>query len=1338
MHLSKGTLEILRTQIRQHTHADEATCVRQLLAASQLTDTQRSAIISRSHALVTACRKDTKGVGVLERFMQQYDLSNREGIAVMCMAEALLRIPDTETIDDLIAEKLNQGDWDAHFGKSNSMLVNASTWGLSVTRRMLSGKLPVPQSASLLNISADSSAALTQLFRRLGAAAVRGAIGQAMKVIAQQYVLGRTVPEAIRAGRRNSKADTRFSFDMLGEGARTMDDAQRYFEAYSTAISDLGVHHKAHSKLQYNSKISSQQTLQENTQDDICASDSISVKLSALHPRYEALQSSRVNVELLPKVTALALQAKTNGLGFTIDAEESERLELSLTLFESLATNPKLDGWNGLGLALQAYSKRAPFVAHWLIALARKTKRRFLVRLVKGAYWDHEIKLAQQMGFDDYPVYTRKANTDLCYQTCAEILLKAPDAIYPQFATHNAYTVSLIQELAGTAGFEFQRLHGMGELLFKHLDSEIFHSQPEHAKPPIRIYAPVGAHKDLLPYLVRRLLENGANNSFVHRFLDHKVPIEQLVKDVQIDVKAVPGARHTGIPAPIDIYRSAGHKRANSHGIDLNQADTLNELVIAVKAVGRSMVDKPWMVGPIINGVNIMPDQNPLEAQTVFCPADSSMAVGLCQQTTKNQGLDALASSTKAQPSWNAAGGKQRALILEHAAHLMEQKLYELTGIIAYEAGRTLADGVAEVREAVDFLRYYALQIATGFDETSIVTSPLGERCERHLKGSGVFFCISPRNFPLAIFVGQIAAALAAGNAVIAKPAGATPIIASRAIELLHQAGVPGAVLQFLPGSGATLGKIFNNDPRIAGVVFTGSTAVARSIHMELIERTTPIPRLIAETGGQNVMVVDSSALHEQVVDDAIRSAFYSAGQRCSALRVMFVQEEIADRVITMLCGAMDQLVIGNPWDPATDIGPIIDAKAKTKLQQHIENLTPAAIFHHPCELPTELDKAQFLAPQLFEIERLDQLSEEHFGPVLHLIRYNKANLKNVIEQINATGYGLTLGIHSRIEGFSKTVVEHTRVGNYYINRNMVGAVVGTTPFGGQGLSGTGPKAGGPHYITAMAQPCLKHLEAIKQMSLPITAGKPSAAAVINGAALYAPTTHQIEVAVESAREYQFAWNHSGGAKRQAVLNQVADLLEQRLPELTAVANIFRHFGQHAKLKCGPGIMMPSATGETNLLSLNGRGIFVCSVLGKAEPAVFICQIAAALAAGNAVIATASHTTHSLTFQHIVETAIDAGVPKQVLHFIPNNNAQQSLISDPRIIGIACNKNLHLANKMQRSLLRRSNTLKQRSIIIPWVTLHYGPQYFLRFTVEQTTTTNITASGGNTQLLSLE
>ncbi|MEM7358408.1 MAG: bifunctional proline dehydrogenase/L-glutamate gamma-semialdehyde dehydrogenase PutA [Pseudomonadota bacterium] len=1038
---SSDTLMALRDRLRKQVHAEENSCVAELLDSSSASRALRDAAQQRATAFVESCRAQGSKHNLLDAFLQEFSLSNQEGIALMCLAEALLRIPDKDTADALINEKISAGDWGKHFRQSDSSLVNMATVGL-----MLTGGFVRLED----EFTGNPSSWLPAISKKVGEPVVRQAIRQAMGIMGGQYVLGRSIDEAARIGREDNHEATRFSFDMLGEGARTYRDAKKYFEAYLAAIESIGG------------------MIDDGRADSVIEADGISVKLSALHPRYHYSHQHTVMLELLPMLKQLAARAHHFNIGFTIDAEESERLDISLDLFESLVRDPELNNWDGLGLVVQAYQKRAPLVIEWLANLARETDTRLMVRLVKGAYWDREIKFAQEMGYADYPVYTRKTNTDLSYQVCAEHLLNAQDVIFPQFATHNAHTVAIVWEMIeaqkqkdGQAPrYEFQRLHGMGDLLYDEVDAST-----EKAVLPLRVYAPVGAHKDLLPYLVRRLLENGANSSFVNQFLDKDTPISEIVQDPVREVSQYDSYRHPDIALPVDIYRASSQvddKRDNSLGIDLDNPLAVEELFAAM----AEATDTP-IAAPIVNGeVRVNAEQQP-----VMSPAHDDKVVGYCVDATDQDIDDALNAAQRAHADWDALGGVARAEILTRVGDLLEQHRARLMKLVGDEAGRILVDRISEVREGADFCRYYGLQAAKNFEGSQALPGPTGEQNLLSLHGRGTFLCISPWNFPLAIFCGQIAAALAAGNCVIAKPAEQTPLVAFEAIKLFHEAGVPTDVLHLVPGEGSAIGPKLVLDERISGVCFTGSTAVAKLIHRQLGERDGAIVPLIAETGGQNAMIVDSSALPEQVADDVINSAFNSAGQRCSALRVLYLQEEVADEMIEMLKGAMEALELGDPASLSTDIGPVIDADALAMLQQHIDTMQSQAdaklIARFDAErLPSE---GSFFAPTIIEIDSIASLKQEVFGAVLHVVRYKSKHLKTVLEDINNSGFGLTLGVHSRREEFADEIFNATRVGNTYINRNVVGAVVGVQPFGGQGLSGTGPKAGGPHYLYRFA-----------------------------------------------------------------------------------------------------------------------------------------------------------------------------------------------------------------------------------------------------------------------------
>ncbi len=966
-----------------------------LLAEAPLDGAARETVRAQAVALVRATRARAHRQGVIENFLQEFSLGTQEGLALMCLAEALLRTPDQATQDRLIAEAVGGGDWEGHLGKSDSLFVNASTWGLMLTGRLVEIGSEAEQ---------DAPAFLRRLVARAGAPVIRAAIVQAIRIMGEQFVLGRTIEDALkRAGREGFLC----SFDMLGEGARSGDDAMRYEAAYARALEAIAV--TAAGK------------------DGPERSHGISVKLSALSPRYEPLQERRVWDELYPRLLRLAKRAADANINMTLDAEEADRLVLSLRLLEGLAGEPALGSWGGLGLAVQAYQKRGIHVIGEATRLAHATNRRLMVRLVKGAYWDSEIKRAQVAGRPGYPVFTTKPATDLSYLACAARLIAATPALYPQFATHNAHTLAAVRAMAAHRGVsvEYQRLHGMGEALYEGA-GELF------GPMTVRAYAPVGAHEDLLPYLVRRLLENGANTSFVHQLLNEDVPPEDVVVDPIGAVEKAGAQRHPRLPLPVDLYGD----RKNSLGVDVSIAAERDRLVAAVKDFQPEPGNGPVVVSPATGRI-----------------------VGHVAEATAAEIDAAFAAARAAQPDWDARGGDGRAQVLEATADALEGAREKLIALCVLEAGKTYGDAVAEVREAADFCRYYAMLARRQFAGAEELKGPTGERNLLARHGRGVFACISPWNFPLAIFTGQISAALAAGNAVLAKPAEQTPLIARTAVHLFHGAGLPRDALHLLPGEGRSVGEKLVTHPDCGGVAFTGGTDTARRINGLLAERQGPIIPFIAETGGLNAMFVDTSAQREQVLDDVLLSAFGSAGQRCSALRILFLPNETADYLIEGLKGAMSALVVGDPADPKTDVGPVIDEDARAALERHLERLEREAKVLHRLAAPAG---GTFFAPVLAEIPSAHFLSREVFGPILHVVRYDPAEAEMVARDFAGNGYGLTLGIHSRVESFAEAIRRAVPAGNSYVNRSITGAVVGVQPFGGEGLSGTGPKAGGP------------------------------------------------------------------------------------------------------------------------------------------------------------------------------------------------------------------------------------------------------------------------------------
>ncbi|WP_171087231.1 trifunctional transcriptional regulator/proline dehydrogenase/L-glutamate gamma-semialdehyde dehydrogenase [Telluria aromaticivorans] len=1094
----------LRAAITAAYRRDEPEAVQWLLAQGASANGDAHML---AHRLVSSVReKRTRSSGV-DALMHEFSLSSEEGVALMCLAEALLRIPDSATADRLIADKISRGDWRKHLGESPSLFVNAATWGLLITGKLVS-----------TNSEKNLGSALTRLIAKGGEPLIRKGVDMAMRMLGNQFVTGQTIVEALKNSRENETRGYRYSYDMLGEAALTESDAKNYYASYETAIHAIG-------------RASNGRGIKDGP--------GISIKLSALHPRYSRSQHARMMDELLPRVRSLVLLAKSYNIGINIDAEEADRLEISLDMLEVLAFDPELKGFEGIGLVVQAYQKRCPFVIDYLVDLAKRSGQKFMVRLVKGAYWDAEIKRAQVEGMPGYPVYTRKVYTDVSYLTCARKLLAAADILYPQFATHNAHSLAVIYTWAkadGVSNYEFQCLHGMGETLY---DQVVGKDKLDKA---CRIYAPVGSHETLLAYLVRRLLENGANSSFVNQIVDESVAIDSLLADPFEQARAAGGKPHPAIALPLQMF---GAERANSAGLDLVNENTLR-IVADGLAQQRQHVAAPLIAGPVEAG----------EHADIINPAQSSDIVGRVAEASRTDVETALAAAAAFAGEWETTPVESRAAMLERTADLFEQNGLELMALAVREAGKSLPNAIAELREAVDFLRYYAVQVRDSKADGAL----------------GPVTCISPWNFPLAIFTGQVAAALAAGNVVLAKPAEQTPLIAHRAVELFHEAGFPRAAIQLLPGRGEVVGAALTADARVKGVIFTGSTEVAQLINRTLAKRAeiegSDIP-LVAETGGQNALIVDSSALPEQVVSDVLSSAFDSAGQRCSALRVLFLQEDIADKTIKMLKGAMLELRVGSPDRLATDIGPVIDAEAQRNLLAHIERMRATARSHFALELPSSLLEAgTFVPPTVLEIGSLAELKHEVFGPVLHIVRYRRADLGKVIDTINATGYGLTLGVHSRIDETIDLIVKQAHVGNIYVNRNIVGAVVGVQPFGGEGKSGTGPKAGGPLYLKRLqrnAAPLMEHSRAF-----------------------------------DAGLEALLGWLRTNGQNRDTMA-------------------LAEGYGRSALT--GVEMVLPGPTGERNTLAFTSRGTVLCA---PSTASGLLNQVAASLATGNRALVLAA------------------------------------------------------------------------------------------------------------------
>jgi len=1198
--MASNTLESLRTTIRENYLPDEDAALARLVGLAGLSADSRAAISNRAAGLVEAVR-GAASPELMEIFLSEYGLSTREGVALMCLAEALLRVPDSDTIDDLIRDKIAPHDWSSHSG-SSSIFVNASTWALMLTGRVLEDG------------EGGIEGTLRAMIRRLGEPVIRKAVSAAMREMGEQFVLGRTIAEAMKRGRDFTKKGYLYSFDMLGEAARTEADALRYHRAYADAINALAA---------------------SATSDDIARNHGISVKLSAIHPRYEATQKETMLPVMVERLTALALAAKKARMGLNVDAEEADRLDLSLDVIERTLENPDLAGWDGFGVVVQAYGPRAAFVIDWLNALADRLDRRIMVRLVKGAYWDTEIKRAQVLGLSGYPVFTRKPNTDVSYIACAKKLLGMTDRIYPQFATHNAHTVAAILALAGGRNdtFEFQRLHGMGEAL---------HEAVRAAEGTrCRIYAPVGAHSDLLAYLVRRLLENGANSSFVHQIVDKSVSAAEIARD-PFDAVATQGpAANPAIPRPADIFAP---ERANSTGWDITDPVTMARIEAA-----RAKFAAPhrWKAGG--KGT----------PRTIVNPARPDEIVGEVFEADEAAVAKAVEQAVKAQGAWAATPVAQRAAILSKAADLYEEHAAELFALCAREAGKTLLDAVGEVREAADFLRYYAAQAPAAEEGTA---------------ARGVIACISPWNFPLAIFTGQVAAALVTGNAVVAKPAEQTPLIAARAVALLHEAGVPAGVLQLLPGDGPSVGAPLTAHPRIAGVCFTGSGEVARLIERQLAKTAAPDAMLIAETGGLNAMIVDSTALPEQAVRDIVASAFQSAGQRCSALRILYVQKDVEAKVLEMLQGAVAALRLGDPWLAATDVGPVIDDEARDALLAYARKAEGEGRLVAKLDAPAG---GRFVAPHILRVPGIAAMEREMFGPILHVASFEADAIGAAIEAVNAKGYGLTFALHTRIDARVQHIVDGVHAGNIYVNRNQIGAVVGSQPFGGEGLSGTGPKAGGPHYLHRFRK----------------AAGAPSAAV----------PDQARELPLETLRDHMPDARRGGWAARGDRIEVLRKHLRGKGAAAVAAA---------AGVEFGP-VDLPGPTGEANTLALVPRGRALC--LGP-DGETLLGQAIQALAAGNAVLGVAPGARAALA------PLIGKGLPLEVLEGAPDPAALTAM--DVDVVAFAAGGEALRA--VRNALASREGPL------VRLVTQRLEPAAYAH---ERAVCVDTTAAGGNASLL---
>ncbi|MBL4900172.1 MAG: bifunctional proline dehydrogenase/L-glutamate gamma-semialdehyde dehydrogenase PutA [Colwellia sp.] len=1277
----------IRKKIREFYRVDESIAVDYLLPFAEVNVSARSRAWERARKMVLQIRDDQSGNNVINALLNEYSLSSEEGVVLMCLAEALLRVPDKHTQDALIRDKISQGQWSSHLGASDSLFVNASSWGLLITGAMVNYADKRKQ---------DSFGLLKKILGRLGEPVIRQSMNYAMKIMGKQFVMGETINDATQRAVTKEQQGYVYSYDMLGEGARTMVDADRYFKSYQDAITSIG------------------QVALASGKNDPRLVPGISVKLSALHPRYEFTQKLRVMAEIVPKLKALCLQAKQYNIGLTIDAEESERLELSLDIIEAVFTDTDLGDWQGFGMALQAYQKRALFVVEWLRALTLRTNRRMMIRLVKGAYWDTEIKKAQKEGMSHFPVFTRKSSTDVSYHACANKLLDYRDSIYPQFATHNAYTAATIVELAGDdkEGFEFQCLHGMGESLYDQIVTG--------DGIQCRIYAPVGHHKDLLAYLVRRLLENGANSSFVNAIVDESLPVESLLEDPVEKTQRLQRKYNRQIIMPIDLYRDENKRsgtgvltsnntlasRKNSKGLDLTDVNEIMPL--------KSALDN-WLADNLLNKSAV-----PEGAYAVKNPANHSEIIGFHYHHSEDDMRAMINKAELAFASWSTTSVNERAALLCRIGDILEHHRNELIALCIKEAGKTAQDSIDEVREAVDFCRYYAaraLELST----------------DERIEARGVVLCISPWNFPLAIFLGQVAAAIVTGNTVIAKPAKQTGLIALRAIELMSLVGLPINVVQVIIARGNIVGEVIVPDERIAAVMFTGSTETGTRISQTLAQRGGDQVPLIAETGGQNCMIVDSTALPEQVVDDVIFSGFQSAGQRCSALRVLFLQEEIADKVITLLKGALAELHIDDPAKLSTDIGPVIDQKALDILNAHSNYMQSNGELLYKCAVNNDVEASEinnqdghfFFAPSLYEISDIDVLTKEVFGPCVHIIRFKGSEIEQVIEKINATGFGLTMGIHTRIEQRAIELAKLSRAGNIYINRNMIGAVVGVQPFGGRGLSGTGPKAGGPNYLTRLVkEKATSNKENVNSLSSqPIALmgdiGVQQQAKQLMSQAEKAEKTwrlSELNTRISCVRQLLAKIAHVG------IVDDLADDLNRTLASARdQLINI-------EKCLKTPKVL-PGPTGESNILYLESRGVIICFADEKVSFHFWVMSLVTALATGNRVVTVVSDLFYeeALAFR---DKFISTGADKDVFQ-VAKLCHLETMLAHSALAGVVVESNCDRKHYISEKLAQRSGA------ILPLITSEYFDNLIQRLLTEKTISIDTTASGGNISLMTL-
>ena len=1263
---------LTRQKIREFYRIDENVAVDHILPFAEVNVSARSRAWERARQMVLKIRQDQEGNGAIDALLNEYSLSSEEGVVLMCLAEALLRVPDKHTQDALIRDKISQGQWSSHLGASDSLFVNASSWGLLITGSMVGYADKRNQ---------DRFGLLKKVIGRLGEPVIRKSMNYAMKVMGKQFVMGETIADATERAANKEQQGYVYSYDMLGEGARTMEDAERYLKSYQDAIDVIGA------------------VAKDSNKNDPRRVPGISVKLSAIHPRYEFTHKNRVMNEIVPKLKALCLQAKKYNIGLTVDAEESERLDISLDIIEAVFTDTDLGDWQGFGIALQSYQKRAIFVVDWLRELTLRTNRRMMVRLVKGAYWDTEIKNAQKEGMSHFPVFTRKSSTDVSYHACANKLLDYRDSIYPQFATHNAYTAATIVELAGDdkEGFEFQCLHGMGDSLYDQIVSQ--------EGIQCRIYAPVGHHEDLLAYLVRRLLENGANSSFVNAIVDESQPVESLLEDPVEKTQRLKDKYNKQIIMPIDLYRKEtngqSESRDNSKGLDLTDINALTPLKMALDN---------WFVDNLLNKIDV-----PDDANAVKNPANHSEIIGFHRHHSKDDLVMMIDKAEVAFTTWSQTPVAERGALLCRIADILERHTDELIALCIKEAGKVAQDGIDEVREAVDFCRYYAARaIEQGEDE--------------RLEARGVVLCISPWNFPLAIFLGQVTAAIATGNTVLAKPAEQTGLIALRTIELMQSVGLPENVVQAVIARGSVVGSVIIPDERIAAVMFTGSTETGTRISQTLAERSGDQVPLIAETGGQNCMIVDSTALPEQVVDDVISSGFQSAGQRCSALRVLFLQEDIADNVITMLKGALAELHIGNPAKLSTDIGPVIDQKALDALNAHSDYMKTHGKLLYQCTVGNEVndnDGHFFFEPRLYEISDINVLTKEVFGPCVHIVRFKGSEIEQVVEKVNGTGFGLTMGIHTRIEHRAVELAALSRAGNVYINRNMIGAVVGVQPFGGRGLSGTGPKAGGPNYLSRLV------VEKATPDENKIIFS-PLQEAVLEGDE---KAQHEAVNLMNKADSVEKEWRLTELNTRISCVRQLlakiahVGIVEDFADDLNRTLAAARDQLINIEKRMKKPKELPGPTGESNIIYLENRGNIICFADEKVSFNFWVISLVTALATGNTVVTVVSDLFYeeALAFRDkFILTGADEGVLQ-----VAKLTHLEAMLAHPALAGVVVESHCDRKQYMSEKLAQRHGA------ILPMITSEYSDNLIQRLLTEKTISIDTTASGGNTSLMTL-